>query len=374
MKAVIIFALCLFIAGCKTEKAVLPPPPDTNWYTSRAAADSFEISTAAELAGLAALVNRKDSAVNFSGKTIALAGDIDLSAGYGKGYNSGKGWIPIGKDSVNSFRGAFDGNRKAIRGLYINDSALDNAGLFGVIGGDSAEVARLGVAGADIRGGDNAGGVAGWIYRDGGVASGMITHCYATGAVSGKNRVGGIAGFVGGRGAIGNSYAAAAVSGYCCVGGVAGHVDAAANVRAVANCYSVGAVGGEFSCVGGVVGELRGGAVSFCAALNPSVKLANKELQNAGRVVGKLGGDSVAVLSGNIASSRMAGRGGDAVWLNRGPRAKDGADIAAGAGVGSALGHIFDNALGWTAEDGKLPGFGGGVDMPEHLSYIGATY
>ncbi|MCL2182501.1 MAG: hypothetical protein FWB85_03410 [Chitinispirillia bacterium] len=88
------------------------------WYTSNQEADTFQISTAAQLAGLARLVN--DDKIGFKGKTIVLANDINLT-GYGVGtqFNKGLGWIPIGYSE--GFAGNFDGNGKTIRGFsYTN--------------------------------------------------------------------------------------------------------------------------------------------------------------------------------------------------------------------------------------------------------------
>lgn len=92
---------------------------DISWYADNA--DNFTISDAADLAGLAALVN---SGKNFSGKTVNLDADIDLS-----GYN----WTPIGTSSTNSFKGTFNGNNHVISNLSaINDLSYGN-GFFGNI-------------------------------------------------------------------------------------------------------------------------------------------------------------------------------------------------------------------------------------------------
>ena len=74
---------------------------DISWHNN--CDNSFAISTRNELAGLAYLVNRGID--NFKGKTITLTNSIDLSP-----WNTGKGWIPIGRTSVRSFAGTFDGD------------------------------------------------------------------------------------------------------------------------------------------------------------------------------------------------------------------------------------------------------------------------
>lgn len=84
----------------------------TKWYSQNA--DTFQISTAEDLMGLAQLVN---SGTDFSGKTITLTNDIDLS--------TVDNWTPIGSYSGSSnkaFKGTFDGNSKTISNLRIEDS------------------------------------------------------------------------------------------------------------------------------------------------------------------------------------------------------------------------------------------------------------
>lgn len=106
---------------------------DTSWYENNKDATEFSIGTAAELAGLAALVNgtAKDAdnnsidAVNFSRKTIKLTADIDLG---------NQAWTPIGNgDSSFAFFGTFNGDGYTISGLNVPDT--NAPGLFGYIFG-----------------------------------------------------------------------------------------------------------------------------------------------------------------------------------------------------------------------------------------------
>lgn len=116
---------------------------DTSWYENNKDATEFSIGTAAELAGLAKLVN---DGTNFSGKTIKLTADIKLNNDAVP--TGGNEWTPIG-DSSNTFQGTFDGDGHTITGLYINDTAAGyNAykGLFGNIAA-GAKVQNLIVTG-----------------------------------------------------------------------------------------------------------------------------------------------------------------------------------------------------------------------------------
>ena len=102
---------------------------DTAWYNSDGM--DFTISEAAELAGLASLVN---SGTDFSGKSIALAKDIDLGGDYE--------WTPIGKStgvlpgsSVGSFMGNFDGGGYTVSGSV--SITKNYAGMFGSLGNEA---------------------------------------------------------------------------------------------------------------------------------------------------------------------------------------------------------------------------------------------
>ncbi len=91
---------------------------DTAWYD--AMESSFTIYTAAELAGLAQLVNK---GTTFSGKTVALENDLDLGA---------LTWTAIGTYYQKPFSGEFDGNGHTIsgKGTYTSSNAVV-LGLFG---------------------------------------------------------------------------------------------------------------------------------------------------------------------------------------------------------------------------------------------------
>ena len=202
--------------------------------------DPYLIETAAQLAKLAELINARST--NYNKKYYKLTADIDLSA-YGKKWNDGKGWIPIGTND-NRFMGKFDGNNQKVIGLYINDNNLDYAGLFGSVG-DEGNVTNLGVDG-EVTGRNQVGSVAGTIQY-----YGRVTNCYATGVVSGNNYIGGIVGSVGSYCHVTNCYTTGAVSGNDYIGGVVAGSRSA--YYSVTNCYATGVVSGN-DYIGGIAG------------------------------------------------------------------------------------------------------------------------
>ncbi|MBR7151823.1 MAG: hypothetical protein IKD02_05755 [Clostridia bacterium] len=256
--------------------------PDTNTYTyadfspfnastnggKTGAKDSpYEISTSAQLAALAALVNRYDgnatelTGINdstattstFSGKFIKLSKDIDLS---------GKPWIPIGIDgSHNVFSGIFDGAGYTVKGLTIGSSASPNqelkyVGLFGYVQYNPGDlglgynfIQNLHVSGAiysSVSGGNgSAGGVVGYL-----ASNSYVLDCHSNVTVSGVSYVGGVVGTNDG-GTVLRCYNTGSVSGSEYVGGVVGRNMISS---AVQHCYNTGSVSGS-EYVGGVVGS-----------------------------------------------------------------------------------------------------------------------
>ncbi|SHO53956.1 GLUG motif-containing protein [Anaerocolumna xylanovorans] len=300
----------------------------------------YEITTDAQLAKLAELVNTGTAPYAEAGKYYKLTANIDLSA-----YQSGEGWIPIGADFTNAFKGIFEGDGKVITGLYIKGTGTCT-GLFGCVKGGTVQ--NLGIVGASIAGavsgtGNDIGGVAGIV--DG---NGMVQNCYATGTVSGASYVGGVAGSATGSSTVQNCYASGAVSGtgnY--VGGVAGSVDGSSTVQ---NCYATDTVSGA-SYVGGVAGSADGGStVKNSVGLNPSVS----GVSNVGRVVGNNNGST---LLNNYAFSGMSG--GSAKTLT----GLDGEDLTIAQANTAAFWtdasnwdlSSWDAASIWTITDNKLP-------------------
>ena len=183
------------IAGTWGEKA------DTTWYDGHESDTAYHITTAAQLAGLAQLVNTAPGTTNFAGKTFYLDNDIDLS---------GHEWISIGTVSGGdypeySFCGVFNGQDHVISNLYSHESYIEGANeshnllrnaLFGSV--YNGEVKNLGVADAEIwidSKDDSAAGkgiLVDWMGKS------KITNCWTSGSIySGtkiEKNIGGIVG------------------------------------------------------------------------------------------------------------------------------------------------------------------------------------
>ena len=231
---------------------------DTTWY--RSSQRSFTITTAAQLAGLARLVNN-GIAANSSGavfcensfreKTIILANDIDLD---------GRDWTPIGNwhGICGQFGGIFDGNGHSISNLLVRASGY--GGLFGDVAGGQIKNLVVNVLRITTPTHYNtafAGGLAGQ-------ASGTIENC----GVNIRDNINGLsAGGLVGRGyalTIKNSYSsgnvfASSLSGVPHAGGLIGYGE---QTITIINSYSTSNVSASVSNRSSYSGGLVGYAIN----------------------------------------------------------------------------------------------------------------
>lgn len=148
--------------------------PDTSWFNAKQS--TFTIKNPDQLAGLAKLVNQKNS---MKGKTFFLANDLDLSC-----YPN---WEPIGMitdEEYNVFKGTLDGNGHTIYNLRMNRIDLCDMGLFGLVEG---AITNLNIVDADILGGSGIGILCGFM-------NGKVSNCLVSGRVRGNETVGGMIG------------------------------------------------------------------------------------------------------------------------------------------------------------------------------------
>ena len=194
----------------------------------------YEIGNAGQLYWFAAQVNGGNYSIN--GKLTAnivvnedLMSKITVAANGTASVNTGatvRNWTPI--IGTSGYTGIFDGAGHTVSGLYFNNSSTGNVGLFGslTVGGT---VQNVGVIDSYFCGGDNVGGVAGYLST-GYFLVGNVINCYNTGIVTGSSNVGGVAGNNGGTAT--GCYNTGTVTGSSNVGGVIG-----GSSGTVTNCY-----------------------------------------------------------------------------------------------------------------------------------------
>lgn len=247
--------------------------------------DPYLIADASQLRWFAAQVNDN------SKSTICaqLTDDIDLK---------GKEWTPIGRNYSYAYKGTFDGQKHTVSGLFISGSASQNCGLFGYVekgtvkdltvkgtitltGGGSSSYGAGGIVGqlsgtegsvrncrsdVAITGGQNVGGIVGYVSSEYSTATKSITGCVNTGRItSNSNNAGGIVGYISGQVTVDSCYNRGTVAGGGWrAGGITAYLSS--SYAAVRNCYTTGAVKGSDSAA--VVGKKSSGSVSDCYYLN----------------------------------------------------------------------------------------------------------
>lgn len=252
---------------------------------SGSAEDPYLIANADQLRWFAAQVNDN------SKSTICaqLTDDIDLES---------KEWTPIGKNYSYAYKGTFDGQKHTVSGLYISGSASQNCGLFGYVekgtvkdltvqgtitltGSGSSSYGAGGIVGqlsgmegsvrncrsdVAITGGQNVGGIVGYVSSGYSTATKSITGCVNTGRItSNSNNAGGIVGYISGQVTVDSCYNRGTVAGGGWrAGGITAYLYSSNAV--IKNCYTTGDVTGKDSAA--VVGKKSSGSISDCYYLN----------------------------------------------------------------------------------------------------------
>lgn len=252
---------------------------------SGSAEDPYLIADASQLRWFAAQVNDN------SKSTICaqLTDDIDLES---------KEWTPIGKNYSYAYKGTFDGQKHTVSGLFISGSASQNCGLFGYVekgtvkdltvqgtitltGSGGSSYGAGGIVGqlsgtegsvqncrsdATITGGQNVGGIVGYVSSGYSTATKSITGCVNTGRITSNSyNAGGIVGYISGQVTVDSCYNRGTVAGGGWrAGGITAYLSSSNAV--IKNCYTTGAVTGKDSAA--VVGKKSSGSLSGCYYLD----------------------------------------------------------------------------------------------------------
>lgn len=188
------------------------------------------MNSEADLAQLAYLVNEKSK--DFSGKTITLAKDLDLSA---------HEWVSIGYYDATtrehySFKGIFDGGNYSISGMTINKPSANALGLFGTID-NGAIIRNVILTSGSVTGHENVGGIVGAIHNSDPACQIINCHVLPGVTISGDIGVGGIAGYQ--YGTISGCSSGASANAEDSCGGLIGSLNNTESTS-LANCFYYG--------------------------------------------------------------------------------------------------------------------------------------
>lgn len=262
----------------------------------------YLISSAEELALLAKNVN---AGTTYQGKYFKLTRSLDLIK-FSNTENRLYRWTPIGITS-NPFSGNFDGGGFEIDNMYLYENK-NSVGLFGYFLGDSIKNLGIG-SGSSVHGRNRVGGIVGYL------SSSYFIRCYNKGKVSGDgNYVAGIASACYSWSSFTNCYNTGSVSGG---GGHVGGIAASPTLTYLSsstftNCRNTGDVSGGKDYVGGLVGvsaaffinchntgNISGGEMYVGGIAGASISFIN--CYNTGNVIGI--GDRVGGITGSSHSS-----------------------------------------------------------------------
>ena len=259
MKKHFLFLLAALFVATGTAKADATPSglwsnnADTDWGSNYAESNEFYISTAAQLAQFAYMVN--NSSKQFSGKTVRLIADIDLSAHY---------WVPIGYKEARAFAGTFDG-----QGHTVSGTRFTSAGSFPTSGNVFCGIFGVNAAGGTVKNINVASSTFEADYNVGGVVAynkGTVERCYVGSDVIVRST------------AAGNSNQAIRFAGIV-----------ASNLGTVRGCVSDADLsdhkGKGRNYIGGIVGHNFGG-VESCVFLGDADRLGYDTQDHIGPIVG----------------------------------------------------------------------------------------
>lgn len=171
--------------------------------------DPFRIRCVADLVTLS---NNVAGGTTYLNQFLLVENDISFING---GIDSSQYFNPIG-DSINSFRGNFNGGGHAIANYSFSDTTKNNIGFFGYT--NLATIQRLGISNINICAKDTVGGLVANADRT------KIGGCFVYGYIKGKNSVGGLVGVgTGATSAIDTSFTNTSIDAQTNVGGLVGN-------------------------------------------------------------------------------------------------------------------------------------------------------
>ncbi|OQC13363.1 MAG: hypothetical protein BWX72_01663 [Firmicutes bacterium ADurb.Bin080] len=228
------------------------------WYVNNPSSSEFHISSGADLAGLAAIVNNGAGVLNYDALGIlsSTGNFIDLTTPESfigdvifidnNIFLGDYEWIPIGT-LTDIFEGTLKGGGNTINGVYINSpGSTFPQGLFSAIPGDIENVI---LDKGYINGGENVGALAGG-------STGKIYDSRNNGVnIIGDSYIGGITGVLSGEGEILRTYNSSSIYGFGYLGGITGITG---TNTVISDGENYGSIEGENNIIGGISGENQG--------------------------------------------------------------------------------------------------------------------
>lgn len=278
-----------------------------NWYMKDRDAINFQITTEAELAGLASIVNGTIAGVDkfdFEGRTITVLNPIHIQS---------KQWVPIGDTEENAFQGTLDGGNQLIDGLTLQP-VFTFSGLFGVIG-EEGTVSNINLEPLSVTGKEYSGAVAG-------LNLGTVSNVDLK-LLNGIKISGGTVGGVIGKNTGEISKLKLTLDGGSRIetvqlGGMAGGIIGDNESGIIASTYSVNAIDGSVgssadeAIVGGIVGKQAGDVTGLKSEVNTKLRITASGMKSvAGGLIGSYTSGTASQLEVSFKDGSLEARGLD---------------------------------------------------------------
>lgn len=239
--------------------------------------DPFRIRCVADLVTLS---NNVAGGTTYLNQFLLVENDISFING---GIDSSQYFNPIG-DSINSFRGNFNGGGHAIANYSFSDTTKNNIGFFGYT--NLATIQRLGISNINICAKDTVGGLVA------NAESTKIGGCFVYGYIKGKNSVGGLVGVgTGATSAIDTSFTNTSIDAQTNVGGLVGNHSGGT----INNSYSNSEIYSSTTAnnyVGGIIG--RASSSNLTNVYSTCKIIRNGSNTNFGKIKGNTQGTTGA--------------------------------------------------------------------------------
>ena len=192
---------------------------------------------------------------NSSSTCYKLTADIDLNPGKNVAACDGDGTGLTAWEPFKNFYGQLDGGHHVVSGVYVSQPAADSVGFIKQVHGSGNSLSRirnLGIVNSYISGKQKVGGLVG--YMEGG----SVEHCFVDAVLVGDvQEVGGLIGYASGI-TITDCYATGSIT--CIDQGLLGGIcGASVNLMKLENCYSSMVINYNTSLtsnVGGIIGQI----------------------------------------------------------------------------------------------------------------------
>lgn len=246
---------------------------------------NMEIKTAQDLKTFCDKVNIGET---FSGATVQLLNDIDLSSICSSTIGN---WIPIGDIANNSnlyFAGTFNGNGHQITNLYINNTTLGYRALFGAV--KNGSVINLTVNGNVTGGKEKISGITS--YAENSIIENCMNYAGIGNVTTADFVTSGIAGYIKDTTVRNCKNYGTITTTYQQAGGIVGTSEQSDTTKSIENCENYGAITST-SIAGGIVGYVsKSGTIKNCYNGDTTIKTTTNT--SAGGIAGYCG------VNGNI--------------------------------------------------------------------------